>query len=279
MKKERPILITGAGGMLGADLIERFGQEVGKDRIIAADHQMLDISNWQNVGQLIRQHEPFLVLNAAAYTKVDDAEKERDKAYNVNVVGTANLVEWCDEFGAKLVHFSTDQVFDGTKSTKRTEEDTPNPVNYYAETKLLGEQEIARMQDAIILRVQWLYGKKKDRFTPLKDKEVFTPFSDQHGAPMWTKVVADTVAKLVKRDVAGLYHLAYDDHATWAEVFEFVKEELGLKVRLEPKTTAEMNLPARRPLFSALSNHKICKALGRENFGSWRPALREFLKT
>lgn len=279
MRTDRPILITGAKGMLGVDLVQRFEKEVGKEKIVAADRESLDVADWQNVGQLIRAHEPWLVLNAAAYTRVDDAEKEREKAYNTNVVGPANLVEWCDEFHAKLVHFSTDHVFDGTASTPRTEDETPQPVNYYGETKWMGEKEVARMENAITVRLQWLYGKTKDRFTPLRDKEVFTPFNDQFGAPTWTKVIADTVAELVNRDARGLFHLSHDDSASWAEVFEFVKAELGLKVRLESKATSEVTLPARRPRYSVLSNRKLCETLGRKNFGSWRPPLREFLKT
>jgi len=279
VEKNRPILVTGAKGMLGSDLVLRLQKEFGQDKVIAADRATLDICSWQDVGQVIRSREPWLVVNAAAYTNVDGAEKEREDAYNINVMGPANLVEWCEEYGAKLVHFSTDQVFDGKGNVPRTEEETPSPSNYYAETKWLGEKEVARLPSALTLRVQWLYGKRKDRFTPLKDKEVFTPFKDQLGAPMWTETIADTVVELVRRDIDGLIHLTHDDYASWADVFQFVKEEMGYSVRLEPKATAEVKLPAVRPLFSVLSNRKLCSALGRENFGSWRPALLRFLKT
>ncbi len=264
--------------MLGTDLAKRFQKEYGAESVIAADRAMLDITDWQSVGRLMREREPGLVVNSAAYTNVDGAEKERELAYNINVMGVANLVEWCEEFGIKLVHFSTDQVFDGKGKLPRTEGETPRPSNYYAETKFLGEQEAARMESSLILRVQWLYGKKKDRFTPLKDKEVFTPFADQYGAPMWTETIADAVVDLLQKGAAGLFHLTHDDYASWADVFAFAKEELGLKVRLEPKRTEEMKLPANRPLFSVLSNEKLCRALGREKFGGWRPALSKFLK-
>lgn len=274
-----PLLITGAGGMLGSDLVEHFQKILPPEQVVGLDRASLDITDWQQVGQWFRQKKPATVINAAAYTNVDGAEKEREQAYNINVMGVANLSEWCDELGAKLVHFSTDQVFDGTTTTPRTEEETVNPSNYYAETKSLGEEEAGRSPTALILRVQWLYGKRKDRFTPLKDKDVFTPFADQYGAPMWTQVIASTLVELLQRDVSGTYHLSYDDYASWAEVFQFVKQELALSVRLEPKKTAEVNLPARRPLFSVLSNRKLCKALGRENFGSWKSALSLFLKS
>lgn len=271
------VLITGHNGMLGSDLVKLFTEKLGADRVFTRDREKLDVSRWQSVGQALKEIEPSLVVNAAAYTNVDGAEKERELAYAVNVTGVANLAEWCQEFGAKLVHFSTDQVFDGATSNPRTEDEKPQPLNYYAETKYLGEVEALRDPRSLVLRVQWLYGKKKDRFTPLRSKELFTPFADQFGAPMWTKVIAETVYDLVEKDAKGLFHLAYDDYASWADVFQFVKDELKLGVRLEPKKTAEMNLPAKRPLYSVLSNKKLCAALGRPQFGSWKTALKEFL--
>lgn len=262
--------------MLGTDLARHFSKT---HEVLTPSHADLDITDWQAVGRWVREHEPAVLMNAAAYTNVDGAEKEREQAYNLNVMAVANLVEWCSEFDVKLVHFSTDQVFDGTTRAPRTEDEPAHPSNYYAETKFLGEKEAARDPNNLILRVQWLYGAKKDRFTPLKDKTVFSPFADQFGAPMWTAVIAETVEALLAKEASGVFHLAYDDYASWADVFAFVKEELGLSLKLEPKATADMNLPARRPLFSVLSNRKLCAELGRENFGSWKPALREFLKS
>lgn len=272
------VLITGANGMLGSELVEVFQAQQAPIQVIPKDRTQLDITRWQSVGAAFREVEPTLVINAAAYTNVDGAEKERELAYAVNVTGVANLVEWCGEYGARLIHFSTDQVFDGVGESPRREEETPNPLNYYAHTKWLGEQEALRDPLSLVLRVQWLYGKKKDRFSPLKDKERFTPFADQYGAPMPTLVIAQTVWELAEKNVSGLYHLSYDDYASWAEVFQFVKAHWNLKVALEPKLTSEMNLPAKRPLFSVLSNEKLCRALGRSQFGSWKTALREFLK-
>lgn len=272
------VLITGANGMLGSDLVELFSNRLSPSLVVPKDRNQLDISRWQSVGAVFREVEPTVVINAAAYTNVDGAEKERELAYAVNVTGVANLVEWCQEYGAKLIHFSTDQVFDGATQTPRTEEELPKPLNYYAETKWLGEKEALRYPQSLVLRVQWLYGKKKDRFSPLKEKTLFTPFADQYGAPMPTAVIAQTVYELLEKNVSGLYHLSYDDYASWAEVFQFVKEYWKLNLTLEPKLTAQMNLPAKRPLFSVLSNEKLCRALGRPNFGSWKTALESFLK-
>lgn len=273
-----PVLIAGAGGMLGWDLTRVFGEAVGPERVFAVPHLSLDITNEGSIAAALKRYQPRVILNSAAYTSVDGAESERDAAYRINVVGPRMLAKVAGDFGIKLVHFSTDQVFDGKSDRPRTEDERPNPCNYYAETKLQGEREAMRAPEALVLRVQWLYGQRKDRFTTLRGKETFTPFSDQFGSPTWTKVIADTLLDLLDRDVSGLYHFAHDDHASWLEVFQFVKDELGLSVKLLPKKTAEVRLPAKRPLFSVLSNKKLCQALGRDGLGSWKPPMQAFFR-
>lgn len=264
--------------MLGTDLARHFRDLVGRDNVLTPSREELDITDWKAVGRWVTRESPKVFLNAAAYTNVDLAEKEREQAYQLNVMAVANLTEWCDEFDVKLVHFSTDQVFNGEGRKPWTESDEPSPLNYYAETKLAGETEALRAPHSLVLRVQWLYGEKRDRFTPLKDKERFTPFSDQFGAPTWTKWVAELTAALLEKDASGVFHLTHDDFASWAEVFAFVKDQLRLNVKLEPQTTASVSLPAKRPLFSVLSNEKTRRILGREGLGSWRDSLQAFLK-
>ena len=271
------VLLVGASGMLGTDLFKALGP-VTTWKLITLKRDKLDITNASQTKKVIEDLKPAVVINSAAYTDVDGAEREKEKAFAVNVQGPRNLIAGCATVGAKLVHFSTDQVFDGTGQKPWTEESTPNPLNYYAETKLMGEKPVLEDEEGLVIRVQWLYGQKKDRFTPLKQKEIFTPFSDQYGSPTWTRNVADTVRDLIRRDASGLFHFAYDDFASWADVFSFVRTELNLKVKLEPKRTEEMKLPARRPKFSVLSNQKLVNCLGLKGMGSWRGPLREFLR-
>lgn len=262
--------------MLGFDIQLEFERLFGPGAVFGFTRQTLDITSQAQIDRTFADLKPTLVINAAAYTNVDAAETDRAAALEVNARGPSLLADACRRLGAKLVHFSTDQVFDGESKRPWLESDKPKPLNYYATTKLAGERAALGVSNAVVLRVQWLYGRKKERFTQLKTQKVFTPFSDQWGAPTWTCDVARRLAQICEH--SGLFHFAYDDHACWAEVFEFVKDTLVLNVELRPRATSEVPLPARRPLYCVLSNQKLRRALGCERLGSWKDALSEFLK-
>lgn len=263
--------------MLAWDLVRTFEARFPECSVLSPPKQLLDITSDASVGAFLLEHRPKWVLNAAAYTNVDGAETQRELAGAVNTFGPSVLAKHCSNAGAKLIHFSTDQVFDGTLKYPRREDEAVAPCNMYGASKAGGEAPVLATRDGLVLRVQWLYGQRKDRFSPLKSKELFTPFADQFGAPTWTKEVAVTVAHLVERDAAGLFHFSYDDYASWAQVFEFVKEQWDLRVLLQPEKTSDVSLPARRPLFSVLSNEKLKRFLGIESMGSWKAPLKEFL--
>lgn len=274
-----PILISGSTGMLGTDLVEYFTSKLGRERVLPLTRDKFDITHLNQVRSVMRELKPSVLINAAAYTNVDGAEKERELAKALNADGPENLAIACEEQGTKLVHFSSDYVFDGIHTAPWLEEDTTSPVtpNYYAETKLSGEKAVLRYANSLVLRVQWLYGKKKDRFSPLKTKTSFTPLVDQFGAPTWTLEIAETVFKLLEKNTKGLFHFAYDDSASWLQVFEFVKATWGLNTELVGKKASDLGLPAKRPLYCVLSNKKICSALGISGLGSWKAPLKKFL--
>ena len=271
------MLITGAGGMLGSDMTPAFVSAHGSDAVVSLKREDLDITDAKKVREVLQAVRPTWVVNTAAYTAVDKAERERELARSINETGPAILAEACATLHIKLLHFSTDQVFDGKSNQPWTETDPTAPLNYYAETKLEGERAVLAYPQHLVLRVQWLYGRKKDRFTALRNLETFSPFSDQRGAPTWTSHLAAICEKLVSQNFKGLYHFAHDDSATWAEVFQFVKEVMGYRVRLEPKTTESLALPAKRPLYCVLSNRKLVEALQVPGLGSWQLALSTFL--
>lgn len=272
----RPLLVTGAHGMLGWEWTRKLRALFGSASVLAVDRQELDICDEGALRRYFSTHQPSAVFNCAAYTNVDGAESEREEAWKANALGPKLLAATCQEFDSLLVHYSTDQVFDGDADHPRTEEETPNPSNHYAATKLEGEEAVLSQKISLVLRVQWLYGEQKDRFSGLRKKESFSPFSDQFGAPIWTREIVRYSMELLDKKCRGLYHLAYDDYASWAEIFEFVKQTWHLPVRLEPRRTAEAKLPANRPLFSVMSNAKISKALG-VKIGSWKTPFQEFL--
>jgi dTDP-4-dehydrorhamnose reductase len=271
-----PVVIAGAGGMLGWDLARAFSDVVGAEKVHPLSRGELNISDRESVKNALDRFRPSVVLNAAAYTQVDRAEADRDAAHLANAVGPAVLAAECAARGIFLVHYSTDQVFDGSLNRPHREGDPVNPLNWYARTKYEGETEVLRHAGTLALRVQWLYGQRKDRFSPLKTKETFSPFSDQFGSPTWTREIATITAELLSSKATGLFHLSYDDYASWTEIFQFVKERWNLSLSLQPQSTAALNLPAKRPLFSVLSNEKISRTLGRP-MGSWKTPLADFL--
>lgn len=278
---KQSILVTGSSGMLGTDLGEQFSLKWGHENVILTNRLALDITKSDEVAQYLDSHSISCVVNSAAYTDVDRAETEREQAWRLNALGPKVLAEVANERGIPLVHFSTDYVFDGKGNTLLTEEDPTSPPepNYYGETKLEGEKWVLSNPLNLVLRVQWLYGKKRERFTQLKNKAEFTPFSDQWGAPTWTVDVSRVTCELIEKKAGGLFHFAYDDQATWAEVFQFVCEEMGYSTKLIPRKTYEVKLPARRPLFCAMSNKKLLRQLGKDSMGSWKSSLKTFLQT
>lgn len=275
-----PILITGSQGMLGFEFVQYYKKHFPETGVLETYSRTLDITDKLAVDSFLKKYQPEWIINAAAYTEVDKAEIERERAFQINVEGPRNLSKTASEIGAKLIHFSTDYVFNGEGEKPWTETDPPQPVkpNWYAETKLLGEESVLEGPKNLVFRVQWLYGQKKERFSALKQKEVFTPFIDQFGAPTWTLDIVKTVSAVMSKGGSGLFHLAYDDYGSWLEVYEFVKEYWKLPVRLLPKKSIEVSLPARRPLNGRLSNQKIKKLLGVSSLGTWRESLGTFLK-
>ncbi len=271
MKLGQRVLITGGSGMLAWDLARVFESPVVLNRT------ELDITSESSILGSLEKYRPAVVLNTAAYTSVDGAETEREATEAINARGPALLARACRSANAQLVHFSTDQVFNGKVDRPRTEEDPTDPINHYAVTKLRGEQAVLGETGSLVLRVQWLYGQRKDRFSPLRSKTEFSPFADQFGAPTWTRKLAEGVQALLEKKASGLFHFSYDDYASWAQVFEFVKQEWKLDLKLSPKQTAEMKLPAKRPLFSVLDNTKLKQTLGVSSMGSWKAPLQEFL--
>ena len=265
------ILITGARGLLGSEFVRAL------DTAIALGHEELDICERDSVWRSFERHSPQIVINTAAYTAVDRAESDRKAAHQLNVEGVQNLAAACAEFGTKLIHFSTDQVFDGQGETPWKEDSPTHPLNYYAQCKLESEQLVASLENSLCLRVQWLYGAKTPRFLHLADRKEFGAIVDQFGAPTWSRDVVRYTMALVQTEARGLFHLSYDDYGSWAEIFQFVKEWMDYDVILNAVTTDSLHLPAARPRFAVLSNQKLRATLEIDKIGSWKESLGEFL--
>ena len=281
------ILVTGKSGQVGYELMRSL-QPLGE--VIGVDRGEMDLSDLDQVRDVIRRIQPGLIINPAAYTAVDKAESEPDLAMRINGLAPGVMAEEAAKLGAALVHYSTDYVFDGTKPEPYTEADQPCPLNVYGRTKLAGEQAIAASGASyLIFRTSWVYGMRGKNFlltmTRLAaEREVLRVVADQHGAPTWCRTLADTTASILSqargagdraawwRENSGLYHLTAQGQTTWHGFADALLEQAAKKPVLVPISSEEYPVPAARPANSRLS----CAAL-MERFGhlpNWRDALR-----
>lgn len=277
------ILLTGAGGQVGYELARSL-QPLGQVTLV--DRSRMDLSDLGQVREVIRSVKPGLIVNAAAYTAVDKAESEPQLARRINAEAPEVMALEARKLGAAMVHYSTDYVFDGSKAGAYVETDTPNPLNVYGQTKLEGEQAVAAAGiDHLVLRTSWVYGMRGKNFllTMLrlaKERDELRVVCDQHGAPTWSRTVADTSAVLLAKaqeggrdwwaQNTGLYHLGSGGATTWCGFTEEILELQELNCKLVPITTADYPLPARRPQNSLLDCTRL-RALCA--LPDWRDAL------
>ncbi len=275
------IIITGAKGQLAKEFLRKL-EEMEKD-FVAFSKQELDISNFEKVIEAFKEIKPSIVINCAAYNLVDRAESFPFEAIKVNSLGVANLIFACNNYKAKLVHFSTDYVFDGSKEGLYTEEDKPNPLNEYGKSKLFGEHFIQeQMEEYLIFRLSWVYGEGKQNFLYkltewAKSQNYLRIACDEFSVPTSTRTIVEVTLKALEAELTGLYHLVnsgYCSRYEWAKEFFRIKK---IKKFIYPAYQADFNLPARRPKFSAMSNAKICKELGIE-IKEWKEELEDVIK-
>ena len=285
------ILLIGSKGQLGQDL-EQILPIVGD--LISVDRTQLDLVNPAMITSTIEGNKPDIIVNAAAYTAVDKAESEPELAHTINAIAPKIIAEATKKLDAKLIHVSTDYVFDGTKNTPYVETDLTNPVSVYGKTKLAGEVNIEQTGcDYIILRTAWVYGVYgKGNFLKTmlrlgKEKEELKVVIDQVGTPTYAQDIAQAIADLIgkilpKNKIQEIYHFTNLGVCSWYDfavtIFEEAKQKnypLKLK-KVIPISTAEYPTTAKRPAYSVLSNQKIAGDLGYyPNY--WRNSLCQIL--
>jgi len=273
-------VITGAGGMLGRDLLSALEQ--AGERAAGLARRELDITDGAAVRAALSQHRPDIVVNCAAWTGVDDAETRESEALAVNGRGAANLAGACAGTGARLVHISTDYVFAGDSARPYAEGDATGPRTAYGRTKLAGERAVLRElpADGYVLRTAWLYGAHGPNFVRTmirceRERPAVDVVDDQHGQPTWTADVARAVIALARSAApAGVYHATSSGSVTW---YGFAREIFGLlgadPARVRPVTTAEFPRPAPRPAYSVLG-HDAWAAAGLGPLPGWQESLR-----
>jgi dTDP-4-dehydrorhamnose reductase len=275
------ILILGHKGMLGSDLFLRlfaFHEVTGKDI------EDLDIASADACEGVISETEPDVVINAAAYTDVDGCETNREKCFSVNAEGVKNIALACGDRGIKVVHFSTDYVFDGKKGTSYVEDDTCNPVNVYGQSKLAGEQYLQQFSnDFLLIRSAWLYGKNGKNFVKtIVDKARISKqlevVDDQIGSPTFSWDLAGAVQLLIEGKYSGTFHVTNRGKCSW---YEFAKRILKSAciddVTVKPIKSDVLARPANRPHLSVLSCRKFIESTGK-TMRYWQIALDDFIK-
>ncbi len=287
------VLVTGAKGQVGSELIQQ-GDQLGL-QMLAAGRAELDITQQNAVNSFIQAEQPDILINAAAYTAVDQAESEPELAYAINRDGAAYLAQACADNNIPLLHLSTDYLFDGSKEGPYSETDSPNPQGLYGKSKLEGDRAIESiLKQHLILRVSWVFGANGNNFVKTmlrlgKERGVLRVVADQHGGPTWAGAIATTLLKLVKRWGEGeaiswgSYHYSGQPATTWhvfAETIFEQAEKLGMidkRPRVEPITTAEYPTTAQRPLNTVFDCHKIARELGIPQ-PDWRSGLNNVLQ-
>ncbi len=274
------VLILGAKGMLGSDLMARL--EVDHD-VVGKDIGDFDLTDEESCRRVIDDTRPQVVINAAAYTDVDGAETERELCFAVNTRGVHNLCVTCREQQVRIVHISTDYVFDGTKGKLYTEDDIPRPINVYGASKRAGEEIIEREGgEYTIVRTAWLYGKNGKNFVTTiinkaKEEHFLRVVDDQRGSPTYTWDLAGAIKCLVEMGATGLFHVTNRGLCSWYTFARKIIEYVGIKeVTIEPITSACLNRKAPRPAFSGMSTSKFTEVTGK-TLRFWPLALEDFL--
>ncbi len=281
------VLVTGAKGQLGQS-VQFIASKHQNIEFVYTDCQELDITNIENCKEVFSKHKPNYCINTAAYTAVDKAESESEKAHLINVVGAENLAKVCKENNVVLVHISTDFIFDGKKETPYTELDIPNPTGVYGQTKLDGEIAIQNTWEKhFIVRTSWVYSQFANNFmkTMLRlgsERDSLSVVDDQIGTPTNAVDLAECLVKicttynlqLTTNNLFGIYNFSNEGQCSW---FDFAKEifELNnISINLQPIPTKSYPTPAKRPAYSVLDKSKIKNTFGIE-IDNWETSLKK----
>lgn len=278
-------LIIGCNGQLGHDMVSVFKTEGHITQGI--DLPDMDITNRTSAETTIKEINPDIIINCAAFTAVDDCENNEETAHAVNAGGVANIANAAESIDAPLVHFSTDYVFDGLKKSPYIESDVTNPQSVYGKSKLEGEHNLIKSTGKyFIFRISWLYGRHGNNFVKtirrvalqkLKNNEPLKVVNDQFGTPTSSISVCKQILPVISTNNFGIYHCTNEGECTWFDFAGYIIKHLNITVEIIPCTTAEFPRPAPRPPYSVLENNHL-KSLGLNNMPHWNKAFKTFIE-
>jgi dTDP-4-dehydrorhamnose reductase len=277
------ILVIGCNGQLGHDTVSLC--RAGDHSVRGIDYPEIDISDKEHTRRIVAESGADTVINCAAYTAVDDCERNSETAFRINAGGIANIAHGARDCGAATVHISTDYVFDGTKNSPYTESDAPNPLSVYGKSKLEGERLLAGIvENFYIFRIAWLYGAQGNNFVktirslaqrngaqglPLK------VVNDQFGTPTWTKDVVRQILLTLGKGTFGIFHCTGEGACTWYDFACAIVKSFGIRVEVVPCSTAEFPRLAVRPRYGVLENAML-KKIGINAMPQWLDSYASF---
>jgi dTDP-4-dehydrorhamnose reductase len=278
------VLVTGANGQLGQSLhfIAKNHLEI---TFVFCDSKTLDITNLVNVSNVFEQFKPNFCINAAAYTAVDKAESEPEKAFAINVTGAKNLAEVCKSHNTALLHVSTDFVFDGNANTPYLETDIPSPTGVYGQTKLDGERVIQAIWNKhYIVRTSWVYSQFANNFMKTmlrcgRERDTLSVVEDQIGTPTNAIDLANALVRMIQKTDSyssenfGIYNFSNQGQCSWYDFAKAIFENNDVKIDLKPISTSSYPTLAKRPMYSVLDKSKIKKIFGIE-IKEWQESLK-----
>lgn len=273
------ILITGGQGQLGKALERKLSPA---HTVISLGKEELDISNKEAVEEIISFYKPNVVIHAAAFTAVDDCEREYKKAFEVNGLGARYVTEAANQVNARMFYISSDYVFDGNQQTPYREGDVPNPQSIYGMSKWLGEKLVLQFQKGTVIRTSWLYGHDGKNFVKtmleLAKKNIeIKVVNDQTGSPTYVDDLSETIGQLLDKK-SGIYHVTNSGSCTWYQFAQAIFEEAGFDSNLVLPTTTEVyGAIAKRPRFSVL-DHSALRKEKIEIPRAWHLALKDFIR-
>lgn len=278
--RKKKILITGSKGMLGRDLCLIFNQNFFD--VVGIDIEEADITDFTMLKKVTSQIKPEYIIHTAAYTDVDGCEVYKDKAFEVNSLGTRNICLIAQRFEIPLVYISTDYVFDGIKEEPYIEFDNPNPINIYGLSKLAGERFVTSLLNKyFIVRSSWLFGKYGKNFVKTilnkaKEEKELKVVNDQRGNPSYTKDLSFGIMKLITTELYGIYHLTNQNSCTWFEFAQEIIKYTNYKIPIIPIKSDECKRIARRPSNSQLKNYCFKLTL-KDELRCWKESLKEYM--
>jgi dTDP-4-dehydrorhamnose reductase len=277
------ILVIGAKGMLGRDLVKILQSPKYDHEVIGWDIEDIDICEEENTIKKIQGLSPEIIINTAAFTDVDACETIREKVFAINAEGAKHVALGALKCGAKIIYISTDYIFDGKKREPYLETDTPNPINVYGWSKLKGERYVQDLvENSLIIRTQWLFGRYGKNFVSsilkqARQKKMLSIVNDQIGSPTYTIDLSEAISIMIEHNLKGIFHVTNQDVCSW---YTFGKAIIGLAripgIEIKPISSKESGRLAQRPSYSVLSNQKLKKETGMV-LRTWSEALKDYL--